>query len=876
MGQGGRVLVTGGTGAFGLATSKWLARSGYDVLAMARNEPSYLPRGVKFTAGDIADRDSVRAAMEGCDAVVHLAWVLSGTVTEEEAAPINIGGTQNVLDAMQDTGCGRLIFASSVTAYGAHPEHDGRRFTEDEALDPHRAMVYEWHKAQAERLIADSGVPALSVRPTVVVGRNTYNGPANVYRQPVVPDLGGKVEMQMIHQEDVGRFFAHAVGHTATGAVNLAPSDTLTWTEIAERANRRSLHTPTGPLQSVLNSVAKVNGSAESIAALFNLFIHWPVADTTRLNGELGFEPAWTSREAIDDQGRTNRGYTFLALKRIRNLTTLDRTTERPAPFVGEQDGAERKPGQLGEFDTRNPDPAYPEWTCSNLAEAFPGPMTPLSLQMASDTILMSAEVVARLLPLEDRVKDLVRHKQIGIFGHQLYQNTTVMREMIVSVPGQTPEDFDHQINGRDYPEGWVRPKTSVKDALGMAKFAAVAGPRLARLDRSVDEVVERAADLAAQSAGLGSMTDAMLLNRIEMVWDDLIRAWQVGNTCTFMVSAPSGMLERKFGAGALAAVSQGAEELASGATLRGVQEIAARAADDPTARGLLAGKITGATWDKVQADAPELAAAVRALLIKVGHRGPGETEFANPTYADAPHLLLRSVAGILQTETRERPSHTPSSRGEQRLADATAKAIGRRERARDAVSLTIDQLRKALREWGDRLVVHGVTLERDDVYYLTYEELFTVTAEEARPMVERRRAERVRLQALALPTRFEDSMDLDAAVVDGSSSMTFSGAAVSPGVYRGPVRMLVSPDDEIEPGEVLVARATDTGWTPFFGIAGAIVTEIGGMMSHASIVAREFGVPAVVGVDGVMAGLRDGQIVEVDGSAGTVTIVEG
>ncbi len=876
MGRSGRVLVTGGTGAFGLATSKWLARAGYDVLAMARNEPSYLPRGVKFLAGDIADRDSVRKAMEGCDAVVHLAWVLSGTVTEEEAAPINIGGTQNVLDAMQDTGCERLVFASSVTAYGSHPEHDGRRWTEDEPLHPHRAMVYEWHKAQAEKLIAESGAQALRVRPTVVVGRHTYNGPANVFRQPVVPDLGGKVEIQMIHQEDVGRFFAHAVGHSATGAVNLAPSDTLTWTEIAERANRPSLHTPTKPLQAALNGVARFNGAADSVAALFSLFTHWPVANTTRLNGELGFEPAWSSREAIDDQGRTNRGYTFLGLKRIRNLTTLDRTVERPLPFVGDLDGAERPEGLLGEFDTRHPDADYPEWTCSNLAEAFPGPMTPLSLQMASDTILMSAEVVARLLPLDERVKDLVRHKQIGVFGHQLYQNNTVMREMVVSVPGQTPEDFDHQINGRDYPEGWQRPKPSAADLAGMAKFAVVAGPRLARLDSSVDEVVQRAKELQAQSTDLPQMSDAKLLNRIEMIWDELIRAWQVGNTCTFLVSAPAGSLERKYGAGALAAVSQGAEELASGATLKGVNDLAALAQGDAVVLGLLRDKVTESTWDKISSDAPAFADAVGDLLAKVGHRGPGETEFANPTYADEPFLLLRAVSGVIQTGARERPSYTPSSRGERRLARSTAKAIARRERARDAVSLTIDQLRKALREWGTRLVASNVVDLRDDVYYLTYEELFTVTAQEAKPLVERRRAERLRLQALTLPVRFDHAIDLDAVPEASDPTANLSGAGVSPGVYRGPVRLLVSPDDEIEPGEVLVARATDTGWTPFFGIAGAIVTEIGGMMSHASIVAREFGVPAVVGVDGVMAALRDGQIVEVDGGAGTVNLVEG
>jgi phosphoenolpyruvate synthase/pyruvate phosphate dikinase len=69
----------------------------------------------------------------------------------------------------------------------------------------------------------------------------------------------------------------------------------------------------------------------------------------------------------------------------------------------------------------------------------------------------------------------------------------------------------------------------------------------------------------------------------------------------------------------------------------------------------------------------------------------------------------------------------------------------------------------------------------------------------------------------------------------------------VSSGIVRGRVRIMVDAGDDLEPGEVLVANATDTGWTPFFGCAAAVVTNVGGVMSHAAIVAREFGIPAVV-----------------------------
>ncbi len=82
------------------------------------------------------------------------------------------------------------------------------------------------------------------------------------------------------------------------------------------------------------------------------------------------------------------------------------------------------------------------------------------------------------------------------------------------------------------------------------------------------------------------------------------------------------------------------------------------------------------------------------------------------------------------------------------------------------------------------------------------------------------------------------------------------------------------SPDEDLEPGEVLVARVTDKGWTPFFGTAAAVVTDIGGSMSHASIVAREFGIPAVVGTENASQVLSDGQLVEVNGKTGRVTLI--
>jgi pyruvate,water dikinase len=100
------------------------------------------------------------------------------------------------------------------------------------------------------------------------------------------------------------------------------------------------------------------------------------------------------------------------------------------------------------------------------------------------------------------------------------------------------------------------------------------------------------------------------------------------------------------------------------------------------------------------------------------------------------------------------------------------------------------------------------------------------------------------------------------------------AGMAVSPGTATGPVKVLRHPHEKpVEPGDVLVAYTTDPGWTPLFVNAVAIVLEVGGMLQHGVVIAREYGKPCVVGIDRVTTALHDGQRVEVDGTAGVVRL---
>ncbi len=99
---------------------------------------------------------------------------------------------------------------------------------------------------------------------------------------------------------------------------------------------------------------------------------------------------------------------------------------------------------------------------------------------------------------------------------------------------------------------------------------------------------------------------------------------------------------------------------------------------------------------------------------------------------------------------------------------------------------------------------------------------------------------------------------------------------AVSPGEVTGPVKVLRDPHEKpVHKGDVLVAYTTDPGWTPLFVNAAAVVLEVGGVLQHGAVVAREYGKPCVVGIDRVMTKLHDGQRVEVDGTAGVIRLLD-
>jgi pyruvate,water dikinase len=185
----------------------------------------------------------------------------------------------------------------------------------------------------------------------------------------------------------------------------------------------------------------------------------------------------------------------------------------------------------------------------------------------------------------------------------------------------------------------------------------------------------------------------------------------------------------------------------------------------------------------------------------------------------------------------------------------------------------------------GDALVSARTIDSPDDVYFLKRSEIEGAVSGGAslQAQVRERRAARERAARLIAPLSAGSFSWLVRALITNSRSAfgagsrpgaLLHGAPASPGVATGAVRVIRDFADaaRLKPGEILVAPLTTPGWTPLFQIAAGIVTDVGNAMSHTSIVAREYGIPAVVGCGDATSRLTDGERVTVDGAAGTVT----
>jgi pyruvate,water dikinase len=213
-------------------------------------------------------------------------------------------------------------------------------------------------------------------------------------------------------------------------------------------------------------------------------------------------------------------------------------------------------------------------------------------------------------------------------------------------------------------------------------------------------------------------------------------------------------------------------------------------------------------------------------------------------------------------------------------LLGLAAHFIPLREVGKNCYLRAVDAARAGVRIVGADLTERGKLTDPEDVWFLTWDELLSAYPEDAAAVIEQRRAQHATFETLTIPDLFHgcpDPVPIAAPEAGGTDheELVLHGLGACGGIVEGRARVIADPTldyDGLEPGEILVAAATDPSWTTLFVGAAAVVTDLGGALSHGAIVARELGLPCVTNVKTGTAVIRTGDLVRVDGSSGTVT----
>ncbi len=529
-------------------------------------------------------------------------------------------------------------------------------------------------------------------------------------------------------------------------------------------------------------------------------------------------------------------------------------------------------------------------WTRRFIGERFPDPPTVLGwsiLEPLFAWFIAYPDVQARYLGGGPALR-LVQGRP--------YLNVTVFRHLSFKLPGAAPPAFMLELLPPTEADAWrkrrgVAPDLSVYGALLRSTWDEHRWDRFAwnpwTNPQAWDAMRDRIhAALPALSRPPVSPTDAVRLVDDQIA---LLREYCGIHLCSLLFAnlcwqGLEGMLSvwapGAPWAAALATCPQGNQTLD---TNQALWTLATRASDadlDRLARG--------------QPAEPPFRDALAAFLATYGHRSVASWELGAPRWADTPAALAPLLAAQRGAENPAiRAATTAAAHHEALVALRQALPPARRAVAerwvawtgtylqlRENQRFTFDALVHALQRtlgWlGTWAAARGTIADPADVWLLTWDELRhladgSLDGSDARAWVSRRRAQR------ATESDEEPAVFLvgDQAEPLPATGGRWTGLGISPGRVRGRVRQIRTLADgaRLQPGEILVARALDPGWTPLLLVAGGAILELGGALSHGAVVAREYGKPAVVHLEGALRRLHDGQEVTVDGSRGAVWI---
>ncbi|MEW6282702.1 MAG: PEP-utilizing enzyme, partial [Candidatus Eremiobacterota bacterium] len=543
---------------------------------------------------------------------------------------------------------------------------------------------------------------------------------------------------------------------------------------------------------------------------------------------------------------------------------------------------------------TALPEPApVVVWDNSNIIESYSGVTTPLTFSFALSVYEHVYRQFCQVMGVEESLLERNRPvfaRMLGLIRGRIYYNLLNWYRVLALLPGFSfNREFMERMMGVreklpdvDLP---APPRTGkAQDLWRLLRMAARMRSAHARLPEQIRAFHARVeAVLARYPTDLRGLSPGELLATYRRLEEDLLMHWKAPLVNDFFAMMAHGLLNRLV-----------ERWLPGEATTLGNDLMCGEGGMISTEPAAALARLSHLDFES-----PAFREACREYLERFGDRSVGELKLETETLRENPEALL-----ALARSYREAGVSLDPGRGRELRRAAEARVVARlsgikrsaffavlreaRRGVRDRENLRFERtrvfalVRRIFLALGSHLARRGALEAERDVFYLTCEEVFGyfegagVTAD-LKALVELRRAEfAVYREEPAPPDRFETLGPPGRApfsrVPGPGSREGLRGLGCCPGVVRAPVRVVRDPARAGDlRGCILVTERTDPGWVVLFATVSGLAVERGSMLSHSAIVAREMGIPCVVGVAGLMEALRDGETVELDGSAGTV-----
>ncbi|WP_319431692.1 PEP/pyruvate-binding domain-containing protein [Mycobacterium sp. RTGN5] len=546
-------------------------------------------------------------------------------------------------------------------------------------------------------------------------------------------------------------------------------------------------------------------------------------------------------------------------------------------------------PGDLNEMDTPVAGPSHVYTRC-NIGEMMPGAFCPLTASVsghAIDYAMQMTQVVARAQDRYDK-----QWLQVGYFYGHMFLNMTEGTALSSGILGNSLEQFSMSICGRVVDElEPMAPKpfaSKLINTVRLTSYSLFAGPAIRRLgDQIAAWPIPASRDAKSVLRQLESGVE--LYSHVTLVHVRSSSRAAVGANVleSYLVrDAVKNGRDENEGQAQAARLMAGAADVESAMMVEELHAVVGKIADDETVAGeFLAAAPADALTRLRNANNPG-AVALRQFLIRHGHRGYRELCMRDPAWAeDAEGLgsMMQVMVQSARESTGAAPTRkvveTPESRTVRLLARLAQGGARGREETKSKMALMAHRLKLGYRHLGDVLAESGRLPDADLVFFFDRAELATVVGNADIADLVQRALQRRHALGFQQSLEFEDvSVGRPAPILARPLSALDDGQIVgrpaSRGTVEGLVRVAKSIKDarEVQRGEILVAPVTDVGWTPYFTVIAALVTDIGSSVSHGAVVAREYGLPCVVNTLVATQVLKTGDRVRVDGDRGLVT----